>query len=345
MPEIQPNYRSTLYQAKNGYGTYSNTVGNDGCKKSRQAKFRATPQKVAAINKIHSERVCEDIVNANFDPTDLEITITFPTYWSDEKKIKQFMNAGRRVRRLHNNKGRDYVYIFAFGRGIIKRHIHVHMGMKRYDNISIEEIIKAITMNGKYPISVNIKKIHCYPIYSDDQRTEVLNDFAKYLCKNYDELTDEDRTVIKHRWYGSQGLEHPKAKKNDEVSEECGSLGDVTITNSDEHDRPIGGNPRKQNEAIIKLYECGMLSDITFNRIIGFRKPVYHIVEGSVRLIDDGFGHTNIYMQLIKIGSEIDVKYNPQRAKPKEYIHIYKPKVVNGIDFGLFKCNWEAIPI
>lgn len=346
VPEIQVNYQSIVYEAKNGYCTYTNTASNDGSKqKYRRKKCKATPQAVAAVNKKNSIELCRDIVNANFEPTDWELTFTFPADWNDQERIKQFYNAGRRLRSLHNKKGRDYVYIYALGRGEINRQLHVHKGMKRYDNISMQDINKVVTMNGKYPISVHFKKIHDFPVYSTDQQTKVLNEFADYLCKNYDELSDEDRTAIKHRWYGSQGLEHKKTENLDDKPEECGSLGDVTITNSDEHDRHIGGNPRKQNEKLIELYKCGMLNDKIFNRIIGFRKPRYHIVEGSVRLIYDGFGHTNIYMQLIKLGSEIDVKYNPHRAKPKEYIHIYKPKVVNGIDFGLFRCNWEAIPI
>lgn len=204
-------------------------------------------------------------------------------------------------------------------------------------------------MNGKYPISVHFKRICSYPVCSEDQRTEALNTFADYLCKNYDELNDEDRAVIKHRWYGSQGMEHKKAEptydKKPQEYVDSGSLGDVTIITSDEYDRSISGNPRKQNETLVKLIKCGMLNDKIYNQIFGYRKPRYHIVKRSVRLIDDGFGHTNIYMQLIRIGSEIDVKYNPHRAKPREYIHIYEPKIVNGIDFGLFRCNWEAIPM
>lgn len=322
-------YVSTLYEAKNGYCTYSSTVSNNGCLKFRQKKFRTTPDVVAAINKKNSLELCKDTVNANFEPTDWHLTITFPSDLSDKDRIHQSDNARRRLRRLHNNKGHDFVYMFSWGRGDEVDKLHIHMCMKQYNDISTEDITRAVTKNGKYQISVYHEKIQTCPVYTADNRTKALNDFVDYVFyNNYDELTTEDRKVIKHRWYGSQGLEHTKPKKLDSVKfEDCpdsGSFGDVTISCCDEHDHSVSGNPRKKNAALIKLLECNLLDDKAFNRILGFRIPKYHIVEQSVRIIKDSFGHKNIYMQLIKMGSEIDVKYHPKETNEKKHIYLEK---------------------
>ncbi|WP_441347560.1 rolling circle replication-associated protein [Selenomonas sp. F0473] len=145
------------------------------------------------------------LIDDNFAPGDLWITLTYPAHTKPDKEtIKRHMEIFiKALRRAYKKAGKEFKYIYSVGRG--KRGAaHIHLILPKFDLEIIRNQWARICNAGSY-VRTDFQPLHMHRDYYK---------LAAYLIKNSEEDFQSEDPVYKKRYCSSKNLyqNNPRAK-------------------------------------------------------------------------------------------------------------------------------------
>jgi len=179
--------------------TFSSRYKNKGI--TRGKKENPTPEKMIEINERHAETKLRRLINTNYGPGDLHITLTYekdnrPT---PEEAKEDFEKYIRKIRALFKKNGEEAKYIKVTE--YKNKGIHHHLIINMPDSIPVKEFIR---IWGK-------KKGRPHFTYFDDSGQ--YRKLAHYLIKETSKTFKEPGSPSHKRWNASKNLKQPDIKK------------------------------------------------------------------------------------------------------------------------------------
>ena len=169
--------------------------GREQTGRARRAKTNLTPEAVQRNNEERSKRKLIQLIDANFDESDIHLTLTYrgepPKYSKAQADAKNFLRAVKRRREKAGLEELKYIYTIEGNDDGTRERIHVHMVMN--GGIDREEIE---TIWGKGYANAD----HLQP---NENGLEAL---ARYITK---------QQKNRRKWARSRNLKKPKQRTSD----------------------------------------------------------------------------------------------------------------------------------
>ena len=163
----------------------------------REKKSIRSEERIRQSNQRQAERKLRGLMNENFKDGDFLLTLDFhnhkPRDSAEMQKLVSEFIKKLRYRLKKQDINPKYIYTMEVGpRG--SRHVHMLI-----ERVKLGEISDNWSYGG----------VHCTPLYSQGQYSQIASYFMKYALKT--EQTEEK--LVGKRWYGSRNLQKPKITK------------------------------------------------------------------------------------------------------------------------------------
>jgi hypothetical protein len=195
MPYIKKEIRAgkTIEVEKYFTGRYH----KKGCTRGENKK--PTPEKMAQINERNAEKTLRHLLNTNFSPGDLHLTLTYrkdarPDPEGSRKELEKYM---RKLRTLYKKRESELKYITVTE--YKSKAVHHHLVINMVNNISGKEL-NDLWINGRTRFT-----------YLDESGQ--YGALAHYLIKETRKTYQEKGSPSGKRWNPSRNLKKPIVKK------------------------------------------------------------------------------------------------------------------------------------
>ncbi len=164
----------------------------------RQKNFRPTPKEQACVNDRHAEMKLRRLINENFGPGDLYLTITFkkelrPTVQQIPRILEKYWAVLRKAFRVAGQELRYIVVAEVGERGAV----HFHAIIPKFD-------VQVVSDSWPYG-AISIKTLDSSGQYAQ---------LASYLIKQTSKTFRSGESPFKRRWNSSRNLRQPKITKH-----------------------------------------------------------------------------------------------------------------------------------
>lgn len=198
MPYVEDTYhlKHTIEVEKKHTGKY----GAPGQK--RRKKRKTTKEEIQKQNQRNAEKKLRRIINANFEPNDLHIVLTYKKdeRLTPEESKKELRNFFDRVRRAYRNYGTELKYIVCteYENKAIHHHIIINDLVK--GTVTTTKIIRQAWLRGR-------------PKFTLLDDTGDYKDLAEYIIKETSETFRKEGNPNKTRYSCSRNLIRPMAER------------------------------------------------------------------------------------------------------------------------------------
>lgn len=157
---------------------------------ARKPKSNPTSEAVRKHNDILAERKLTALINANFFPGDLHITLTYRDTLTAEEEKKELRNFLRRMGNEFKKTGKEFRYI----------HVTEYLNKRPHHHI-VMSYIKLSTIQKQWKHGL----IRSTPL----DKTRNYSTLASYLIKETSKTFRLGENALKKRWCASKNLERP----------------------------------------------------------------------------------------------------------------------------------------
>jgi len=250
----------------------------------RIKKYKSTYLAQQRANERRSRDNCFLEAVDNFMIGDWFASITFSDDTLDTERILLFKKVIRFLQRRAAKNGIPLKYMYIWGRGENKSHLHTHSFFN--SAISFEDISAC---NKLYKdVHITVERIENNRGYNND--SDVIEYIVDYMFyPHWYSLNPQDkRALVKKHYYTSQSM----------------SKVSIIEKNDDEVDRPIEDSPNKLMKAILRNpYNTDHIDSLVRKVLKGYR---LESSTSSVKIYTDWYNHFYVKIKLIRIGSILD---------------------------------------